>query len=72
MRQASMNTVGLMSLKWIAGAVALLICVEVVPRFFGQRGAGVDPSPPNAAGQVPAFAGQTRAPERKGKVAFEV
>ncbi len=34
--------------------------------------AGVDPRPPNAKGQTPAFAGQTRAPERKANVAFDV
>jgi glucose/arabinose dehydrogenase len=34
--------------------------------------AGVDPRPPNAAGQTPAFAGQTRAPERKSNVQFDV
>ena len=36
------------------------------------RSQGVDPRPPNGAGQVPAFAGQTDAPERKLGVAFEV
>jgi glucose/arabinose dehydrogenase len=46
----------------------------LVPRFFAARraGAGVDASPPNATGQVPAFPGQTRAPERKANVAFDV
>ena len=34
--------------------------------------AGVDPRPPNATGQAPAFPGQTRAPERKSNVAFDV
>ena len=34
--------------------------------------AGVDPRPPNAPDQKPAVAGQTRAPERKANVAFEV
>src|SRR5258705_14001476 len=34
--------------------------------------AGVDPRPPNATGQTPAFPGQTRAPERKTNVAFDV
>ena len=34
--------------------------------------AGVDPRPPNAPTQKPAFAGQTRAPERKSGVAFDV
>ena len=33
---------------------------------------GVDPRPPNAPTQKPAFAGQTRAPERKTNVAFDV
>ncbi|MSQ66843.1 MAG: PQQ-dependent sugar dehydrogenase [Gammaproteobacteria bacterium] len=33
---------------------------------------GVDPNPPNATGQQPAFAGQTRAPARTTHVAFEV
>jgi glucose/arabinose dehydrogenase len=33
---------------------------------------GVDPRPPNGTGQVPAFAGQTDAPERRLGVAFEV
>jgi aldose sugar dehydrogenase len=33
---------------------------------------GVDPRPPNAPNQRPAFAGQTRAPERKSGVAFDV
>jgi glucose/arabinose dehydrogenase len=33
---------------------------------------GVDPRPPNAPGQTPAFAGQTRAPEQKAGVAFGV
>jgi glucose/arabinose dehydrogenase len=33
---------------------------------------GVDPRPPNAPTQKPAFPGQTRAPERKTNVAFDV
>jgi glucose/arabinose dehydrogenase len=33
---------------------------------------GVDPRRPNAPDQKPAFAGQTRAPERKANVAFDV
>jgi aldose sugar dehydrogenase len=36
-----------------------------------QQG-GVDPRPPNAPTQKPAVAGQTRAPERKSKTAFDV
>ena len=38
---------------------------------FAQQ-AGVDPRPPNAPNQKPAFAGQTRAPEQKSGVAFDV
>ncbi len=34
--------------------------------------AGVDPRPPNAPSQTPAFDGQTRAPEVKAGVAFDV
>ena len=34
--------------------------------------AGVDPRPPNAPTQTPAFAGQARAPEQKSNVAFEI
>ncbi|HSG01842.1 MAG TPA: PQQ-dependent sugar dehydrogenase, partial [Vicinamibacterales bacterium] len=33
---------------------------------------GVDPRPPNAPDQRPAFPGQTRAPERHAGVAFDV
>jgi glucose/arabinose dehydrogenase len=33
---------------------------------------GADPRPPNAPSQAPAFPGQTRAPERKAGVAFDV
>ena len=34
--------------------------------------AGVDPRPPNATAQTPAFPGQTRAPEAKTNVSFDV
>ena len=37
----------------------------------GQN-AGVDPRPPNAPNHKPAFTGQTRAPEQKSNVAFNV
>jgi aldose sugar dehydrogenase len=37
-----------------------------------EKWPGVDPRPPNAPTQKPAFAGQTRAPERKTNVAFDV
>jgi glucose/arabinose dehydrogenase len=64
-----------MSIKWIVGAVipAMIVGVLVLaPRFVLKPGAGVDPSPPNATSQVPAFPGQTRAPGRKSGVAFNV
>jgi glucose/arabinose dehydrogenase len=37
-----------------------------------EKWPGADPRPPNAPAQKPAFAGQTRAPERKTNVAFDV
>ena len=50
--------------------VALLLsCVSL--GALAQQG-GVDSRPPNATGQTPAFPGQTRAPERKSDVAFDV
>ena len=36
------------------------------------RQGSVESRPPNATGQTPAFTGQTRAPERKANVAFDV
>ncbi|MDP9322808.1 MAG: PQQ-dependent sugar dehydrogenase, partial [Acidobacteriota bacterium] len=50
--------------------VAVLIS-SVCYDALGQQG-GADPRPPNATGQTPAFPGQTRAPERKSNVAFDV
>ena len=47
----------------------LVSCVSI--NVLAQEG-GVDPRPPNATGQKPAFPGQTRAPERKSNVAFDV
>jgi glucose/arabinose dehydrogenase len=47
----------------------LISCVSI--NVLAQEG-GVDPRPPNATGQKPAFPGQTRAPERKSDVAFDV
>jgi glucose/arabinose dehydrogenase len=49
----------------LAGATQLHAQQPPVP-------AGVDPRPPNATNQQPAVAGQTRAPESKKNVAFEV
>jgi glucose/arabinose dehydrogenase len=46
----------------LAGALALV----------APQQAGVDPRPPNATNQAPAFQGQTRAPEERLGVAFDV
>ncbi len=51
-----------------AVAVFSMTCASALAQPTG----GVDPRPPNAPNQKPAFAGQTRAPERKSNVAFEV
>jgi glucose/arabinose dehydrogenase len=61
-----------MRFRIAAGLSVLFILLVFAPRLWQQRGAGVDPAPPNAPGQVPAFAGQTRAPERKSSVVFDV
>ena len=50
--------------------VALLAAGGAYPN--AQQPAGVDPRPPNAPNQQPAFPGQTRAPESTKNVAFEV
>jgi glucose/arabinose dehydrogenase len=47
------------------------VLVAALSAVFAQQ-AGVDPRPPNAPTQKPAFAGQTRAPEQKSNVAFDV
>ena len=54
-----------------AVVVAVGLAVFAADQVQTQQ-AGVDPRPPNAAGQTPAFPGQTRAPEAKKNVAFEV
>jgi glucose/arabinose dehydrogenase len=59
---------------------SLLILTLVVVAACGGASAqnsatpqgGVDPRPPNGAGQTPAFPGQTRAPEQKSNVGFDV
>jgi hypothetical protein len=62
-------------MRWVVVAAGVLfVCVELGPKLSVRLrpGAGVDPAPPNAAGQTPAFPGQTRAPGRKSGVAFQV
>jgi glucose/arabinose dehydrogenase len=49
----------------------LVVLVGGVSFGLAQQ-ASVETRPPNAAGQTPAFPGQTRAPERKSVVAFDV
>lgn len=57
-------------LKRIPALAALLVMGASIS-CFGQD-AGLNSRPPNGVGQKPAFPGQTRAPERKANVAFEV
>jgi len=53
--------------------VTLAATVVTLARVAAQQPAqGVETRPPNATGQAPAFASQTRAPERKSNVAYEV
>lgn len=61
-----------MTSKQIVLACALMAVGGLHPlEALGQQ-AGVDPRPPNAPTQKPAFPGQTRAPEQKLNVAFDV
>jgi glucose/arabinose dehydrogenase len=48
-----------------------LVCGVVPGRAYAQQ-ASLEALPPNGEGQKPAFPGQTRAPERKSGVAFDV
>lgn len=52
--------------------VAAVLTFSGVSALVVARQAGVDPRPPNAPSQTPAFAGQTRAPEKRLDVAFDV
>lgn len=57
--------------------LAISVCVlaltsGIAPERAAGQAASLEKNPPNGAGQKPAFAGQTRAPERKSGVAFEV
>ncbi|MGB2712892.1 MAG: PQQ-dependent sugar dehydrogenase [Vicinamibacterales bacterium] len=58
--------------KTIAFVLTVLVgCSLAAPIVFTQQ-AAVQTPPPNAPDQKPAVPGQTRAPERKSNVAFEV
>ena len=61
-----------MIVKVVVAAVALAAVVTVAMHVMTPPYPGVDPRPPNAPHQTPAFPGQTRAPERKTNVAFDV
>ncbi|HYT68570.1 MAG TPA: PQQ-dependent sugar dehydrogenase [Vicinamibacterales bacterium] len=57
--------------KSAALAMGLLVAGAAC-QLNAQQPAGVDPHPPNAPNQHPAFPGQTRAPEHKTNVGFDV
>ncbi|PYR88545.1 MAG: glucose dehydrogenase [Acidobacteria bacterium] len=59
-------------MKSLIAAFVALISVNAFGQTTAQPPGGVDPRPPNAPSQKPAFPGQTRAPERKSNVAFDV
>jgi len=54
-----------------SGLVTLLSAIAPATAC-AQSSGGADPRPPNATSQAPATAGQTRAPEEKSGVAFDV
>jgi glucose/arabinose dehydrogenase len=59
-------------MKSLTAAFVVLISTSALAQTTAVPQAGVDPRPPNAPNQKPAFPGQTRAPERKSNVAFDV
>src|SRR3954451_22052632 len=59
-------------MKQTTAPLAAVFAASALLSLSAQRPAGVDPHPPDAPNQKPAFAGQTRAPEHKTNVAFEV
>lgn len=56
----------------VAAAAAVAVAFSLSNDLVSAQSGGVDPRPPNGQGQKPAFAGQTRAPEQKLNVAFDV
>jgi glucose/arabinose dehydrogenase len=61
----------------VRSRTAVAVCAIVAIAWAVQaparaQQAGVDPRPANGAGQTPAFAGQTDAPEKKLNVAFDL
>jgi aldose sugar dehydrogenase len=62
-----------MRARLLAFALALAACGPAVQQDAAAQGQGsLETRPPNATDQKPAFAGQTRAPERKANAAFDV
>jgi glucose/arabinose dehydrogenase len=59
-------------MKILLAALVVFISSPAFAQTTAAPQAGADPRPPNAPHQKPAFPGQTRAPERKSNVAFEV
>src|SRR3982751_108934 len=59
-------------MRTTAALGAALLTAGAAHQLNAQQSAGVDPRPPNATNQRPAFEGQARAPERKSNVAFDV
>ena len=59
-----------MRARWFVAALAIL--AFTTQHDAAGQNAGVDPRPPNAPTQKPAFPGQTRAPEQKSSVVFNV
>jgi len=59
-----------MRVRWFVAALVIL-SLAAQHDAAGQN-AGVDPRPPNAPNHKPAFVGQTRAPEQKSSVVFNV
>ena len=55
-----------------AAVVTLLAIAAAAPAAMTAQAPGVDTRPPNGRDQVPAFPGQTDAPEKKSNVAFDV
>jgi aldose sugar dehydrogenase len=56
----------------LAVSLVVILCVVGIPAVACAQQGTVAPGEPNGQGQTPAFPGQTRAPERKSDVAFEV
>jgi glucose/arabinose dehydrogenase len=59
-------------IRILAATFTVLACVNAGAQTTTAPQPGVDPRPPNAKGQTPAFVGQTRAPELKANVSFDV